>query len=39
MNHIIRARAADFGALALAKPVPEGVLIAAIQRAVAGVGA
>ncbi len=39
MNHIIRARAGAFGALALAKPVPDDTLIAAIERAVAGVGA
>jgi len=39
MNNIIRAKAAEAGALALAKPVQDEALIAAIERAVAGVGA
>jgi len=36
MNHTIRARAAEFGALALAKPVPDDMLVAAIERAISG---
>ncbi len=39
MNNNIRAKAAEAGALALAKPVQDEALIAAIERAVAGVGA
>ncbi len=36
INDTIRARAADFGALALAKPVSDDMLVAAIERAIAG---
>ena len=39
MNNIIRAKAAEAGALAFAKPVPDEMLIAAIERAVVGAGA
>src|SRR5262249_20541971 len=38
MNNIIRAKAAEAGALAFAKPVQDEALIAAIERVVAGVG-
>lgn len=39
MNDIIRAKAAEAGALAFAKPVPDEILIAAIERAAAGADA
>jgi two-component system response regulator FixJ len=36
IDYVIRARAADFGALALAKPLSDDMLVAAIERAIAG---
>ncbi len=37
IDRVIRARAADFGALALAKPLSDDMLVAAIERVIAGV--
>lgn len=36
IDRVIRARAAEFGALALAKPLSDDMLVAAIERVIAG---